>query len=569
MNSLSHTLAAGRSFQVYGLTDIGCVRDHNEDDYRICYDLNENMWGHSPEEGSPLGAKGALLILADGMGGAEAGEVASRIAVEGIRQYFSLTAIEDQISEESVRKHLQAAFNKVYEELSIQASHNPMLARMGTTLTVAWIFPEMLYLSWIGDSRAYLYNPNGIRDYDPTYYMDCSTKLRILTEDHSLVWEKVKQTQGRYTREEARLSGESNIIMRCLGNDHHHEVPDITGPIHLSSGDMLLLCSDGLNSMLSDSQLEAVFDPKNSLSENCHQLVSAANKAGGRDNITVILSSFVDNAGLAPEFLHHKKGFTISQQPVYPTLKQGLNKKPRKKILLVTVIFLFIIITTIILTLIRKQTLPIIDKQNLSISEMLDSVSNIHTEQEKKEEYQDKENPKESRSRNSKPILPNNSIQTIDNHTVDSINRSNTNDTSNVKSNEFKDKSDQNKLPRLSEHKQKQNSKFLNSNKVIFEMTNCFKDEKSIFNSAPMERTVREGLFYYEFNTKKGYRAFRLACNEKEISIEIEKYSGKMEVEYFLHEGKKQKDESDDFIRIKSIKLKEKDRLRLIDELNK
>ncbi|MBK6573535.1 MAG: protein phosphatase 2C domain-containing protein [Saprospiraceae bacterium] len=110
---MSHTLAAGRSFQVYGLTDIGCVRDHNEDDYRICYDLNENMWGHSPEVGFPIGAKGALLILADGMGGAEAGEVASRIAVEGIRQYFSLTAIEDQISEESVRKHLQALFRQV------------------------------------------------------------------------------------------------------------------------------------------------------------------------------------------------------------------------------------------------------------------------------------------------------------------------------------------------------------------------------------------------------------------------------------------------------------------------
>ncbi|MBK6573534.1 MAG: serine/threonine-protein phosphatase [Saprospiraceae bacterium] len=229
---------------------------------------------------------------------------------------------------------------------------------MGTTLTVAWLFPATLYLAWVGDSRAYLYNPNGIRDYDPTYYMDCSTKLRILTEDHSLVWEKVKQTQGRYTREEARLSGESNIIMRCLGNDHHHEVPDITGPIHLSSGDMLLLCSDGLNSMLSDSQLEAVINPKNSLSENCHQLVNAANIAGGRDNITVILSSFVDNAGLAPEFLHHKKGFTISQQPVYPTLKQNLKQKPSNKILL-PVIFLFIAMITIILILIRKQTLPI------------------------------------------------------------------------------------------------------------------------------------------------------------------------------------------------------------------
>ncbi|MBK8641358.1 MAG: serine/threonine-protein phosphatase [Saprospiraceae bacterium] len=156
---MSTTKTAGRSFQVYGLTDIGCVRDHNEDDYRICYDLSENMWGHSPGEGYPLGAKGALLVLADGMGGAEAGEVASRIAVEGVRQYFTLTAIEAQISEEEVRKHLNAAFNKVYEALSIQASQNISLARMGTTLTVAWIFHDIVYLAWVGDSRAYLYNP--------------------------------------------------------------------------------------------------------------------------------------------------------------------------------------------------------------------------------------------------------------------------------------------------------------------------------------------------------------------------------------------------------------------------
>ena len=567
MNSFSHTQAAGSSFQVFGLTDIGCIRDHNEDDYRICYDLNENMWGHSPEEGFPIGAKGALLILADGMGGAEAGEVASRIAVEGIRQYFTLASLEAQISDEEVRKHLIAAFSNVYEELSNQASHNPMLARMGTTLTVAWLFPATLYLAWVGDSRAYLYNPMGILNYDPKSYLDCSPRLRILTEDHSLVWEKVKQTQGRYTREEARLSGESNIIMRCLGNDHHHEVPDITGPIHLSSGDMLLLCSDGLNSMLSDFQLEAVIDPNNSLSENCHQLVSAANNAGGRDNITVILSSFVDNAGLAPEFLHPKKGFTISQQPVFPVLKQSLSKKTWKNSLLVPVIFLFIILTTIILTLIRKQSLSISDKQNLPPSEIVDSTSNIQTEQEKKEEFSENENHIAGGIKNSKPILPNNSIQTIDNHTVDSFDRLNTKDTLNEKSNELIDKSDQKKLPRLSEHKQKQNSKFLTSNKVIFEMKNCFKDEKSIFNSAPMKRTVREGLFHYEFKTKV-YRNFRVACNEKEVSAELDKYEGYMEVEYYLHRGNNQKDDSDDFIRIKSITLKEEDRIHLIEELN-
>jgi serine/threonine protein phosphatase PrpC len=568
MNALSTTKAAGRSFQVYGLTDIGCVRDHNEDDYRICYDLNENMWGHSPEEGSPLGAKGALLILADGMGGAEAGEVASRIAVEGIRQYFSLTALDDLISEESVRKHLQAAFNKVYEDLSIQASHNPMLARMGTTLTVAWIFPEMLYLAWIGDSRAYLYNPNGIRDYDPTYYMDCSPKLRILTEDHSLVWEKVKQTLGQYTREQARLSGESNIILRCLGHDHRNEIPDIKGPIYLSKGDMLLLCSDGLNSMLSDLQIEAAIDPKSSISKNCHQLVNAANIAGGRDNITVILSLFIDLEGLGSEIGFQNDDFLISRQSVIPPLKQNLKQKSSNISLRVAIIFLFIVLVTIGVILIRKRSIPISNEKDLTIIEMMDSTSNILSEKEEKEVNQKKESPIASYQNNSKLKSQENPSHNINNENINPNNIDNTKDALGESSTRNEIKNEVNKSPTLTEAKPKPKSKFLKSETVEFEMKDCDTKEKSKFNSAKMNRSVHDGLFHYEFKTK-GYRAFRLACNEKEISIEIEKYIGEMEVEYFLHEGKKQKDESDDYIRIKSIKLKEKDRLRLIDELNK
>ncbi|MBK6573533.1 MAG: hypothetical protein IPG21_13850 [Saprospiraceae bacterium] len=92
---------------------------------------------------------------------------------------------------------------------------------------------------------------------------------------------------------------------------------------------------------------------------------------------------------------------------------------------------------------------------------------------------------------------------------------------------------------------------------------------KKVYLIQPLWKGQYAKVYFIMNLIQKGYRAFRLACNEKEISIEIEKYIGEMEVEYFLHEGKKQKDESDDFIRIKSIKLKEKDRLRLIDELNK
>ncbi|MBK8641357.1 MAG: hypothetical protein IPN15_03785 [Saprospiraceae bacterium] len=168
--------------------------------------------------------------------------------------------------------------------------------------------------------------------------------MRILTEDHSLVWEKVKKTLGRYTPEEARLSGESNIILRCLGHDHHHEVPDITGPIYFSGGDILLVCSDGLNSMLSDFQIEKSIDPKISLADNCNHLIGSANKAGGRDNITVILSTFIDSIGSDPKIQFQKEASTSSHLPSLSNYKQNLNKKTSKSILLITVIFLISIL---------------------------------------------------------------------------------------------------------------------------------------------------------------------------------------------------------------------------------
>ncbi|MBK9630344.1 MAG: protein phosphatase 2C domain-containing protein [Saprospiraceae bacterium] len=106
--------------RVAGQTDQGRVREHNEDDYRISFDLDQQLWGHSPEDGVLLASKGALMVVADGMGGAAAGEVASRIAVEEVKSFFTLLQLPEILTRENIYKILEQAFVKVHEALLIE-----------------------------------------------------------------------------------------------------------------------------------------------------------------------------------------------------------------------------------------------------------------------------------------------------------------------------------------------------------------------------------------------------------------------------------------------------------------
>jgi protein phosphatase len=145
---------------------------------------------------------------------------------------------------------------------------------MGTTLVLAWITGRTAYLAWRGDSRGYLYRPG--------------EGIRMLTEDHSLVWDYVKA--GRLTPEEADVHPLSNIILKSLGNREVRDaLPDIV-VVPLRPGDRLLLCSDGLNNMLTTRDIaQIVGRPGTSLAEVNQQLIKAANGNGGHDNITVAL----------------------------------------------------------------------------------------------------------------------------------------------------------------------------------------------------------------------------------------------------------------------------------------
>ncbi|MBK9630345.1 MAG: serine/threonine-protein phosphatase [Saprospiraceae bacterium] len=161
---------------------------------------------------------------------------------------------------------------------------------MGTTLTVAWLISNELYVAWVGDSRAYLYNSNGIEKLLEPTYKYCTENLKILTDDHSLVWERVIQSKGKYSAEEARLALDSNVILRCLGHDFDFLPPQFIGPVDLRCGDQILLCSDGLNGMVSDNEIDQIFSEARTCSDLCQKFINAANNAGGKDNITLIVA---------------------------------------------------------------------------------------------------------------------------------------------------------------------------------------------------------------------------------------------------------------------------------------
>jgi len=207
-------------------------------------------------------ARAPLFVVADGMGGAQAGEVASRIAVESFQP--GLGAASDP---ELALAELARAANARIHELS---HSNAEQAGMGTTLTAAYVGEEEVAIAHVGDSRAYC-----LRDGE----------LLRLTDDHSLVDELLRQ--GRLTPEEAVEHPQRSVITRALGPEGSVEVD--TRSIRARAGDVYLLCSDGLTTMISEEQIAAVLRAHARLQDAVEALIAAANEAGGRDNITVVL----------------------------------------------------------------------------------------------------------------------------------------------------------------------------------------------------------------------------------------------------------------------------------------
>ncbi len=236
------------SVQMCGLTDVGLARDSNED--AILWD-----------------ATAGWAVLADGMGGHMAGEVASRLAVETLEPYLG-TMSKDGSGRELER--LREAVLEANRRIHTQAGADVRCHNMGTTIVAALFQDGTLSCAHVGDSRLYRFHAG---------------KLEQLSHDHSLVQELVDE--GMLSSEEAAESSHKNVITRALGLDATVEADLLQAP--LQSGELYLLCSDGLSDMIPDAELATLLQGE-TLEEIVQKLVAEANQRGGEDNISVILA---------------------------------------------------------------------------------------------------------------------------------------------------------------------------------------------------------------------------------------------------------------------------------------
>ncbi|MGH9588604.1 MAG: Stp1/IreP family PP2C-type Ser/Thr phosphatase [Acidobacteriaceae bacterium] len=234
------------TLEVAALSDTGKVRDHNEDAFGQCLEAG-------------------VFVVCDGMGGAAAGEVASRIAVDTvIERLCTTTSTEDR------RRALTESIAAANHLVHARSASDRSLQGMGTTLVALAVQDNSALIGHVGDSRCYLFRAG---------------QLTRQTNDHSLVDEQVRL--GHMTPEDAERSPLKNVITRAIGTQPSVE-PELS-ELTIQPGDTFLLCSDGLIREVPDDQIVAILSRIASLDDHCRQLIDAANRAGSHDNVTVIL----------------------------------------------------------------------------------------------------------------------------------------------------------------------------------------------------------------------------------------------------------------------------------------
>ena len=297
---------------VYALTDRGRTREHNEDTFLVADLANGSAQRDSEATDHSVGLHGTLYLVADGMGGAAAGELASEMAaVEIHRQMVDRWSGDPGGSEETFARHIRDAVEQANTVLHSYAIEHPDVRGMGTTATVVGVLNDHIYLAQIGDSRGYL-----VRDGE----------ARQLTRDQSLTQRLVEV--GEMTEEEAESSDRRNIILQALGPDEAVKV-DMSRQA-LQRGDLLILCSDGLSSVVRKSDI-AEIAREGSVATICRRLVDLANERGGPDNITVVAVRF-DGESL-PEQAHGEAGYQpylteVDRPSLQPTAAFPATSRP-------------------------------------------------------------------------------------------------------------------------------------------------------------------------------------------------------------------------------------------------
>ena len=267
--------------ELHAKSDIGRVRRGNEDNFLLLDLASQRAWTGTDGAENPaemrkleIGDKGLVLVVSDGMGGALAGDVASRMAIDSVREVMIGNGGKGCDPDSSLVDCLKHATLQANRAIHFKSLEDSRCSGMGATLTGAAIKDGKLDLVQVGDSRAYVMRGD---------------QIRLATKDQSLVQQLVDV--GQISEEEAETHMFRNVILQALGAQT--ELTPATGRIQLREGDVLLLCSDGLSGKLRNEEIrKIVADSGKDLGAACAGLIAAANDRGGEDNITVVLARF-------------------------------------------------------------------------------------------------------------------------------------------------------------------------------------------------------------------------------------------------------------------------------------
>jgi PPM family protein phosphatase len=265
------TSSSGIRVRLFGRTDVGQIREHNEDNFLVADLTRKSRSLMETDRVQGVAERGTLLGVCDGMGGAAAGEVASQLAVDII--YEKLTQGEPPLNHDDLARRLVNAVEEAGGRIFGEARADRTRRGMGTTATIASLLDTRLFVAQVGDSRAYVLRGD---------------KFVQVSRDQSLVNQLIEA--GQLTEEEAETFEHNNIILQALGTAETVQV-DLTY-VDLREGDTLLVCSDGLSGMVRADEMREVLLSNREPFDACKELVDRANRAGGHDNITVIVAVF-------------------------------------------------------------------------------------------------------------------------------------------------------------------------------------------------------------------------------------------------------------------------------------
>jgi protein phosphatase len=281
---------------VFGKTDVGLIREHNEDNFLLS-NVETGLRTSSPEEvlQFKLGPKGAIFLVCDGMGGAAAGEVASTMAVESISLDMETSAATTR---ERYARCLRRSIENANEKIHVQSRINQNERGMGTTCTAAGLVDRTLLIGQIGDSRCYVLRAG---------------KLVQVTKDQSLAWQLIEA--GAMTAEEAKSFEHANIILQALGVQEKVDV--VLSHVALCRRDVVLLSSDGLHGPVADEEMQDILLAAPDPQKACDVLIAKALEREGPDNISVVVARF-DGEGLPEPEPNAELGFAIFDPGVDP-----------------------------------------------------------------------------------------------------------------------------------------------------------------------------------------------------------------------------------------------------------